>query len=135
MAVWDFFDYAELTGKNKIFEWLCALPPADQAKIDGRLLQMVALARWPEKWVSTYESSGNLLEFRIKGANVQYRPLGSYNGRRKYVILAGAIEKDGKIPRNDVDTANDRHGRVRENERHAVPHQFYSESDLEEDAE
>jgi hypothetical protein len=53
MAVWDFFDYAELTGKNKIAEWLSTLPPADQAKIDNRLLQMIAARQWPEKWVST----------------------------------------------------------------------------------
>jgi hypothetical protein len=65
MAVWDFFDYAELTGKNKISEWLAALPPADQAKIDNRLLQMVAARQWPPTWVSKYHSTGNLYEFRI----------------------------------------------------------------------
>jgi Phage derived protein Gp49-like (DUF891) len=134
MAVWDFFDYAELTGKNKISEWLSTLPPADQAKIDNRLLQMIAARQWPEKWVSTYKSAGKLYEFRIKGTNVQYRPLGSYFGKLRYIVLVGAIEKGDSIPQADVDTANDRHGRVRGNEKHAVPHQFDSQVDMEEDA-
>jgi Phage derived protein Gp49-like (DUF891) len=133
MAVWEFFDYVELTGKNKISEWLSALPPADQARIDNRLLQMVSARYWPEKWVSTYESAGKLYEFRIKGTNVQYRPLGSYYGKLRYIILAGAIEKGGAIPKSDVDTANDRHGRVKGSDKHAVPHRFDSENDLEKD--
>jgi hypothetical protein len=135
MTVWTFFDYVELTGKNKIVEWLETLPPADQARIDNRLLLMVANRRWPEKWVSKYESSGSLYELRIKGKDVQYRPLGTYFGKLRYVILAGAIEKGGKIPLSDIDTAIDRQKRVEGNEKHAVPHQFEGESDLEEDAQ
>ena len=111
------------------------LPPGDQARIDNRLLQMVAASRWPEKWVSKYQSMGTLYEFRIKGLNVQYRPLGSYHGKLRYIILAGAIEKDGKLSKSDVDTANDRHGRVKGNNKYAVPHQFDGEGDLEENAE
>lgn len=135
MAVWAFFDYAELTGKNKIEEWLSALPAADQAKIDNRLLQMIAAIRWPEKWVSKYESAATLYEFRITGKNVQYRPLGTYYGKLRYIILAGAIEKGGSIPKSDVDTAIERHRRVKGNDKHAVSHQFDSESDLEENEE
>jgi hypothetical protein len=135
MPVWQFFDYAELTGRNKILDWLSKLPAADQARIDNRLLQMVATSRWPEKWVSKYESTGTLYEFRIKGNNVQYRPLGTYYGKLRYIILAGAIEQGGNIPKSDVDTANDRHGRVKRNNIHAIPHQFYSQGDLEEDAQ
>jgi hypothetical protein len=124
MAVWQFFDYAELTGRNKISEWIAGLPPADQAKIDNRLLQMIGARQWPEKWVSKYHSTGKLFEFRIKGRDVQYRPLGSYFGKSRYIILSGAIEKGDRIPQSDVDTANDRHARVEGNAKHAVPHQF-----------
>lgn len=133
MTVWTLFDYAELTGKNKIKEWLDGLPEADQARIDQRLLLMEAQRVWSEKWVSKYESAGNLFEFRIKGKNVQYRPLGSYFGKLRYIILAGAIEKGGKIPTSDVETALERHKRVKENKSHAVQHQFEGESDLAED--
>lgn len=124
MSAWAIFDYAELTGKNKIAEWLDGLPPADQAKIDNRLLKMAGSAVWPDKWASRYRCAGKLYEFRIQGLNVQYRPLGTYCGPRKYIILAGAIEKGDQIPKSDVDTALDRGKKVKRNERHAVPHQF-----------
>ncbi|WP_083909773.1 type II toxin-antitoxin system RelE/ParE family toxin [Methylocystis rosea] len=124
MSAWSILDYAELTGKNKIVEWLDGLPAVDQAKIDNRLLKMVGSAVWPDKWVSRYRSPGKLHEFRISGMNVQYRPLGAYCGPRRYIILAGAIEKGDKIPKSDVDTALEREKRVHKNERHAVPHQF-----------
>jgi hypothetical protein len=96
---------------------------------------MSASLRWPEKWVSKYESGGTLYEFRIKGTNVQYRPLGDYHGKRRYIILAGAIEKGDKIPTSDVNTAIERQKRVARNEKHAVPHKFEGESDMEEDAQ
>lgn len=132
MPEWSFFNYAELSGKNKIYEWLSSLPAADQARIDDRLLQMVATAVWPEKWASKYRCSGTLYEFRIKGT-VQYRPLGNYDGRRRYLILTGAIEKGDRIPSTDVNTALDRQKRVQGNRKHVVAHQFESEDALEED--
>jgi hypothetical protein len=103
----------------------------DRAKIDNRLLHMMAALRWPEKWVSKYHSEGKLYEFRISGRNVEYRPLGSYYGPHRYIILAGAIEKGDRIPQSDVDVANDRHERARKNPKHAVPHQFDDDGDLE----
>lgn len=133
MSEWAFFDFAELTGKNKIREWLDGLPEMDRGRIDARLLLMEGQARWSEGWVSKYQCSGTLFEFRIKGKGVQYRPLGDYYGPRRYLILAGAIEKGDKIPSSDVKTALDRHKRANRNNKHAVRHQFEGESDLEKD--
>ena len=77
MSEWAFFDFAELTGKNKIREWLDGLPEMDRGRIDARLLLMEGQARWSEGWVSKYQCSGTLFEFGIKGKGVQYRPLGT----------------------------------------------------------
>jgi hypothetical protein len=132
MSVWTFFDYAELSGRNQISEWLSGLPVGVRAKIDNRLLHMIASPRWPEKRISRYHSTGKLYEFRISGNKVEYRPLGFYYGPHRYIILAGAIEKGDKIPKSDVDTANERHDRARKNSKHAVAHQFEDEGDLEE---
>ena len=134
MPVWAFFDYVELTGRNKIREWLDALPIADQARIDGRLLVMMGMEKWQEKWVSKYTGTDDLYEFRIKGS-VQYRPLGTYYGEKRYIILGGAIEKGGKIPKSDIETAEQRLSRLRGNDCHAVPHEFDAPDDLEEDEE
>jgi hypothetical protein len=133
MPIWKFFNYAELTGRNKVREWLDGLSMADQARIDNRLLTMIGMERWLEKWVCKYTGTDDLYEFRIKGS-VQYRPLGTYFGEKRYVILAGAVEKGDKIPKSDIQTAEERLSRLRGNARHAVPHKFDASDPLEEDA-
>ncbi len=135
MTIWLFYDYAEISGRNKVREWLDALPIADRARIDARLLVMAALPKWSEKWISKYRCREELYEFRIKGTNVQYRPLGTYFGARQYVILAGATEKGGKIPKSNVDVAITRFGNLKRNNAHAVPHEFDNSESMEEDEE
>lgn len=129
---WRFFDFVELSGRNHIRDWLVDLCDADEAIIDRRLIQMAAMATWPEKWVSKYRSRDDIYEFRIKGT-VQLRPLGTYFGRRRYILLAGAIEKGGKLPLTDVTKAIDRKEKVTNDERHAAPHDFGIADDMEED--
>src|SRR5580692_4072845 len=123
MSLWTFYDYVELTGRNPIREWLAGLPEDDRAKIDYRLLQMAAESVWREKWVSRYHGTKDLYEFRITGNKVQYRPLGTYFGKMKYIILAGTIEKGNKIPKNDVETAERRLTNARKDGSHVVEHQ------------
>jgi hypothetical protein len=132
MVVWRFFDYVELTKRNMIRKWLDALPEGDRARIDAGLLLMAALPSWSEKWVSKYRCPEELYEFRIKGKNVAYRPLGTYYGVKQYVILTGAIEKGGKIQKSGVEVALDRLSRVKRNNAHAVPHEFDSSEAMEE---
>jgi phage-related protein len=131
MSIWTFLDYVEITGRNPIQDWLRGLPDDDRAKIDYRFQQMAGMERWPEKWISKYQTT-ELFEFRIKG-RVQYRPLGIYWGRHVYILLAGAIEKGDKIPKQDVETAEKRLSNLRKDPRHAVIHQFDDAEDLEED--
>lgn len=131
MPLWTFFDYVEKSGRNPIREWLNGIEEDDSAKIDYRLTQMTAMRPpWPEKWISKYKTT-DLFEFRITG-RVQYRPLGVYWGRLRYVLLAGAIEKGGKIPALDVEKAERRLGDLLKDSSHAVIHQFDDEKDLEE---
>jgi hypothetical protein len=135
MSEWTILDYVELTGRNQIREWLDGLPPKDQAKIDERLRAREQLDKWSEKWASKYEGTDEIYEFRITGNKIQYRPLGTYQGRRQYVILAGAIEKDGKIPKRNIETAKRRLNNIRSGTGAVIAHQFEGESDLEEIAE
>jgi phage-related protein len=132
MPLWTFFDYVETSGRNPIREWLNGIPDGNRAKIDYRLTQMAAMRPpWPEKWISKYQTT-ELFEFRITGDRVQYRPLGIYWGKLRYVLLAGAIEKGGKLPRSDVEAAERRLSDLRKDPSHAVIHQFDDEEDLEE---
>lgn len=79
---------------------------------------------WPEKWISKYRGTAEIFEFRITGKKVQYRPLGSYFGKLRYVLLIGAIEKGDKIPRSDIETAEQRLTNVQRDQSHAVIHHF-----------
>ncbi len=132
MAIWTFYDYIELTGRNPIRAWLNGLPPEACAKIDYRLQQMTGMTRWPEKWASKYVGTDEIYELRITHCNVQYRPLGTYFGTKQFIFLNGAIEK-GKIPKSDIETAENRLTKVRGNKGHVQFHQFDGPDDLEED--
>jgi phage-related protein len=124
MALWTFLDYVEKSGRNPIREWLDDLSDEDRAKIDYRLIQMAAMRPpWPEKWVSKYQAT-DLFEFRITGNRVQHRPLGVYWGKLRYVLLKGAMEKGDKIPRADIETAQERLNNLRRDPTHVVIHQF-----------
>jgi phage-related protein len=134
---WTFFDYVELTGRNQIRNWLDGLPEEDCAKIDYRLRQMSAMATgaWPEKWISKYHGTAEIFELRISGNRVKYRPLGTYYGPRRFIILAGAIEKGWRIPRSDIETAERRLSNVQRNSKYARLHQYDGEEPVEDDAE
>jgi phage-related protein len=113
MASWTFYDNIETTGRNPIRNWLDELPPADSGKINYRLRHMAAMPRWSDKWISKYRGTEEIYEFRIAGNRIQYRPLGTYLGAGRYILLIGAIEKGDRIPRSDIETAERRLVNVR----------------------
>ena len=132
MVGWTILDYVELTGRNQIRDWLDGLPPKDQAKIDERLRAMEQLDKWSEKWASKYRGTDEIYEFRITGNKVQYRPLGTYYGKKQYIILAGAIEKGNKIQKRNIEAAKRRLNNIRSGTGAVITHQFEGEGDLEE---
>jgi hypothetical protein len=135
MAFWTFYDYVELSGRNPIRKWIGQLSDGDRAKVDYRLLQMAGEEVWREKWISRYRGTKELFEFRISGNRVEHRPLGSYFGTKGYILLIGTSERDGKIPKSDVTTAERRLVNAQNDRRYCVEHQFDGASDLEEDGE
>ena len=136
MAHWRFYTYIELSGRNPIREWIDGLPdPAAIAYIDVRIQNMMGMSTWPEKWISKYRTTREIYEFRITHNKIQYRPLGTYFGQRKFLLLAGAIERNDKIPPSDIETAERRLVLAKGDERHVKELQFGSDDDMEEDAE
>lgn len=136
MAHWRFYTYIELTGRNPVREWIDGLPDAAAiAYIDVRLQNMMGMSAWPEKWISKYRTTKEIFEFRITHNKIQYRPLGAYFGQRKFLLLTGAIERNGKIPHSDIETAERRLALAKGDDRHVKELQFDDESDMEEDEE
>jgi len=111
MPIWTFVDYVEESGRNPFAEWLGRnIPPEAKVAINGRFTMMRGMERWPDKWVSNYEGYPGLFEARIPHNKVQYRPLFMYSVdiRHQIALLNGAIEKNGKIRRSELDAARDR---------------------------
>lgn len=135
MAGWILLDYIEVTGRCPIGQWLKGLPDEARARVDYRLQQMAGMTRWPEKWVSKYRGTEEIIELRITYDKVQYRPLGAYFGARQFILLCGSIEKGGKLPKNDVAAAITRLANARGNTKHVQVHQFDDGDDLAKDGQ
>ena len=106
---WAFRDFLDGRGLNVVREWIGTLPPAAQAKIDTIILVLQARKVWPPQYVSALRGYEGLYELRVCSSGVQYRPIGSYGPfKKQFTILIGSVEKGGKLPRGDCETAVER---------------------------
>lgn len=103
-------EYVESDGESPFGRWLRRQPAGLSAHFDQRILVMEAMPFWPEKWASDYKGAEGILELRVPFNKVQYRPLGMHagTGRRVFVLLGGAIEKGGNLPKGDVQAVQQR---------------------------
>jgi hypothetical protein len=111
MSLWTFYDFRDARGINLVRQWLDKLPPKARAKINTRILFMMAIPVWPEQYVSAMVGWPGLVELRVGSSGSQYRPLGFYGPRRReFTIVHCAIEK-GKLPSRVLEVA-DEHRRI-----------------------
>ena len=125
MTVWTILDFVEPGGKCPFFEWQSGLPLDAQAHIDTRLLHMVGLQQWSEKWISKYKTTERIFELRIPFKKIQYRPLGVYAPSRTFILVEGAIERDGKIPASALARAERRQRLLAKEPHHVREHRIY----------
>ncbi|MGI0080083.1 MAG: type II toxin-antitoxin system RelE/ParE family toxin [Nitrososphaerales archaeon] len=120
MSEWTFRDYLRPLGRNggvelvnDILEWTLNQPKKAQAKMDMIILSLQASPVWPPQYISALTGWPNILELRVSSFGAEYRPLGCHGPeRREFTLLRGSIEKGGKLPRADCQTATDRRKRV-----------------------
>lgn len=106
---WAFRDFLDGRGLNVVREWIITLSPAAQAKIDTILLLLRVQKVWPPQYVSALRGYSGIYELRAGSSGVQYRPLGCHGpGRKEFTILIGTVEKGGKLPKRDCETAVER---------------------------
>src|SRR5262249_20419705 len=101
-------DYLDTTGESPFCLWLKGIPVDAEAQIDVRLLVMSGVLNWTSKWIKKYKGTDEIYELRVPFNKVQYRPLGAYAPQRRFVLLEGAIEKGGKLPRESIERAVER---------------------------
>jgi hypothetical protein len=104
--MWTFYDFTEGRGVNPVRAWLDKIPQKAAAKINTRILFMMAIPIWPEQYVSSLVGWPELVELRVVHAGVQYRPLGFYGPeRREFTIVLGVVEK-GSLPNRVLEAAD-----------------------------
>jgi hypothetical protein len=126
---WTFLEFVSADGKAPFSIWLSEQPVEAQAAIDNRILMMMNLARpqWSPKWIKSYKGHEKLFELRIPHNKVQYRPLGCYGpDKQEFTIVAGAIEKNWKLPRPVLEVAMKRIELVGTDRRWVREYQFDS---------
>lgn len=110
--------------ENPFCEWSSTIPKDAQAFIDNRLLAMERLKKWSDKWASDYKGKDKIVELRMTFNKVAYRPLGMYQPGYRFILLRGAIEKGGKIPTSDLDSAERYRDRLLKDGNCVVPHLY-----------
>ena len=124
IPAWTFYDWVGVRGKNEIREWLDGLPVKAAAKIDARIVHMMAVEVWAPQYVSALTGWSELVELRVVSAGNQYRPIGFYGPRRKeFTLLLGAIEK-GKLTRRVLSRADSNRKLVVSDHRYICQHVF-----------
>jgi hypothetical protein len=122
---WRFRDYLDGRETNVILEWSAGLPATAQAKLDTILLLLRVAQSFPPQYVSALRGYEGILELRIGSCGVQYRPLGCYGPNRKeFTLLIGSIEKGGKLPKADCETAVERRKKILKDRRRTCEHDF-----------
>lgn len=124
---WIFFEFVSDAGEAQFSLWLHAQPEEAQAAIDTRIVMMMRLSKqqWSSKWIQPYKGYDKLLELRITQNKIQYRPLGCFGpDRQEFTILAGAKEKNWKIPKPTLATAMSRMQLVLSDRRWIREYQF-----------
>lgn len=122
---WAFRDYLDRRGANVVHEWIITLPIGAQAKVDSILLILQAAKIWYPQYVSALRGYQHIYELRIGFSGVQYRPLGCYGpDRGEFTILLGSVEKGGKLPKGDCETAIERRKTILNEKGRTCEHNF-----------
>lgn len=125
ISEWEFRDFLDGRGSNVIREWIVTLPLAAQAKIDTIVLLLQTQKVWPPHYVSALRGYDGILELRVCSCGVQYRPLGCHGpGKRQFTILIGSVEKGGKLPKGDCESAVERRKIISNYEGRTCEHDF-----------
>jgi hypothetical protein len=125
LSEWAFRDFLDGRGFNVVRKWVVTLPPVAQAKVDTIILVLQASKIWPAQYVSALKGFEGIYELRVCSCGVQYRPLGCHGpAKKQFTILVGSIEKGGKLPKHDCETAVQRRQIILKHQGRTCEHDF-----------
>ena len=107
MAKWKVKKFINENGRCPLDKWLESkdITTKDRAAFDAQVdnIERIEDDQLPPERVKHYQGT-NLDEFKVSGDKKKLRPLCVRRGKT-IILLAGAIEKGSKIPKGDIETA------------------------------
>lgn len=108
MAGWMVLKYVKPNGRCPMDEWLAdkSVTKADRVRLDQKVDAVESIEdRLPGDWVKPYKTT-RFYELKVRAAGKQLRPLCWVERDKRIILLCGAIEKGGKIPKGILETAD-----------------------------
>lgn len=128
---WEFFDYVDAAGRNRITDWLHRLPPSVgpevKAALTAQLLWMAPEHELKRPFTGKLiRECAGLYEIIFKVQGVQYRPLFCYGpDRRQATLLIGATKRGRHFdPTDACTTALRRKAEILADNRRVCPHDY-----------
>ena len=108
MGTWRVSKYVKRNGRCPLDDWLGsnAITEKDVAALDAKIAVIETVSgQLPPETVKKYKGS-DVKELKVRGDKKQLRPLCIIVPEKHLVVLCGAVEKGGKIPRGDLQKAS-----------------------------
>ena len=108
MGKWRVSKYVKENGRCPVDNWLDsnAVTENDIAALDARIVMIEAIdGQLPPETLKKYHGT-DFKELKVRGDKKQLRPLCIVVPERHLIILCGAIEKGGKLPKGDISKAS-----------------------------
>lgn len=108
MPSWTVEKFVRANGNCPIDKWKKKeLTTKDRIRLQVKIEDVERVEDLPPNTIEKYVGT-NLFELKQKGDNKQLRPLGIIKpppAVKTFLLLGGGIEKDGEIPKADLDAA------------------------------
>lgn len=108
MPAWMVLKYVKPNGRCPIDEWLAgrSVTRADRIRLDQKVEAIEGFdGQLPGDWVKPYRTT-RFFELKVRAEGKQLRPPCWVESGWRIILLCGAIEKGGKIPKGDLETAD-----------------------------
>ncbi len=100
--------YVQATGRCPLDKWkdAKALTDNDRAAMDAKVdtIEQISAVNLPPELLKKYKTT-ELYELKISGDKKKLRPLAIQEKGQVIILLCGAIEKGSKIPKGDLERA------------------------------
>jgi len=100
--------YRTESGNCTVEDFLESLSDKQSKKVAWTLRVIRDLQRVPTQYLKKLKSTDDIWEVRVTLGNNTFRLLGFYDGRESIILTSGFAKKTNKVPRQEINTAENR---------------------------